>query len=190
MRQLVIGLFLGLLVGSTGALAQSSMCGQSNPGATQNVGSSLGGTWSAKHHAGIVRVAGMTMAYPPVAAESITITQQADGSLFAVSVGMNEQMQLLPSTGLPWDFWDSLKDKYGVKPVLSDQDVSGIAGCVASELPRLTGTADFTIPDAGVMKLTLRLIVLNTNSMFGILQAEGVMQGNPFLSLRSVTFKR
>jgi len=193
MRRFFFGTILSLLVGAAAASAQSAerleWCGQTDPEAVAAIGEQLCGTWAIHHPNGFVKVGGMTMPYPEAEPEVLLI-HTYEGMLLMSGLIEDQVIRLRPTTEPPWKFRKGKEDRAGVDPLMSDEDVSEVAGCDAAELPRLVGETHTRVSGME-MRQILRLIVLTDSLMYGFLVSFGeVPNTGPFLSNRSVVVRR
>lgn len=165
-------------------------CNTGDAAISDAVVDALHGDWTVNHHAGYVRVAGMTMAYPPSPPEALMIFPGEGNTIWAVNAEMTEKMELIQTFEDPWRFRNDRPDTAGVDPVLTDEDIGVLAGCDANALPRLIGTATYVIPGQGEMDLYAQFILIAEGTVFGILEFTGEAEGNAFLSRRSVSMTK
>ncbi|RLC55329.1 MAG: hypothetical protein DRI30_07765 [Chloroflexi bacterium] len=189
MKQLVLAFALSLLP-QISASQSGSYCGTAGQPVPQTLGTSIFGDWTISHHAGFVQTAGMILPYPPTADDQMVIIPGPDNTITLMSPDISDFVTLTPTTEPPWQFRNDQPNSAGVNPVLTDQDISALVGCNANSLPRLIGHGTFNIQGTGTMDMTVRLIVLNDSSMFGILEFTGSAQGYSFMSRRSVAMTK
>jgi len=165
-------------------------CGMvSRTEALQNAVTKMLGPWHINHQAGYVVVGGMSLPYPN-AGDNETITFERRGvQLIATHPEMQAPMVFKIATGADWDFANRDTENGILRPPLSFEDMGLAVDCDITNMPRLIGTTTAVVEGIS-MHFTMRIMIANTDVMFGVLHMEGVAEGYPYYSRRSVLLTR
>ncbi|WP_458792690.1 hypothetical protein [Yoonia sp. MH D7] len=108
------------------------------------------------------------------------------------SEGMNISFDW--ETGVDWSFDNqpSIPEfaPGSVPPMgISDSQLGAYAGCDVNDLPRLVGAASIPI-EGGQMTFILRLIVVNSEMIYGFQQVHGLVNGQSMVERRPFLMTR
>ena len=148
------------------------------------------GNWSIEHQAGYARSGAMVIPFGPSPGDDIlTISFDDKGQMIGTNPEMQEPMLFEWADEPNWKFKGEAK-KHGVPdPILNSTDMETVLGCKNKALARLIGRT--RVVSAGVpMDMTLRLMLIDTMSFFGIFHVSGVTSGHQFDAWRTVYLKQ
>ena len=165
----------------------SELCGATDAETFARLADFFVGDWRINHQAGIWSAGGITQPLPA----------DTDTDMVPVSLGSSpgtlmmrgpdgRSMELAPTDEPNWTF----RGSEGIPaPTLTDEDISAMAGCEISDLPRLIGQTEANM--GGVtMDFTYRLIMTRIETMYGIMHFRGTHEGMPVDIWRTVTMER
>ena len=144
------------------------------------------GNWSIEHQAGYARSGAMIIPFgPSPGADILTISFDDNGQMVGTHPEMQEPMLFEWADESNWKFKGDAK-KHGVPdPILNSTDMKTVLGCKNKDLARLIGRS--RVVSAGVpMDMTLRLMLIDSMSFFGIFHISGVTSGHQFDAWRTV----
>lgn len=165
-------------------------CGlSSNTDEARDFVMSLLGPWTLGHNAGYVIAGGMTLPYqgdPKM--DTVTFERVGNTLILTHPESPTPMVFKWPGEGdWRWANDDPLSEKPA--PGLSSEDIELVMNCSLSDMPRLIGRA--TVESDGItMNFTYRIVVVLDDIITGIMHVQGVGQGFPFFSARTVTFSR
>jgi hypothetical protein len=177
-----------LLAWATPSLAEPNVaCRYGTPEAWEQISLMYVGPWQIKHHAGYYMAGPMTMPFPDGGdAETMQIEMLPDGHLVGTHPEAQAPIPFVWADEPPWSFEaDATKDG-APAPLLSSSEVEMLMGCGVENLARLIGRTQVTM-DGIKMDMTLRLMVVDPDQMFGIFHTSAVANGVPVKSWRAVT---
>ncbi|WP_417809038.1 hypothetical protein [Thioclava sp.] len=179
------------LLASSPAHAEPNVaCNYGSPQAWEQISLMYVGAWKIAHHAGYVIAGPMTMPFPASGdRETIQIEMSPSGGLVGTHPDAQQPIPFVWANEPPWSFEaDASRD--GVPaPMLSSSDVEMLMGCDVDKLARLIGRTQVTI-DGTTMDMTLRLMVVGPDQMYGIFHTSSIANGMPVKSWRAVTLTR
>lgn len=173
-------------------LAQSSpFCGQTSAEAWPAQADMLVGAWTIRHLAGWVEMGTMAMPFPPDPAADEVFVSVQDGEMVLDHPEAQQPMAMRPAKEPRWTGSEKARPAPGAKdPLLAPDDAAlAVAGCDQLELPRVIGTSNATV-DGATMHFTMRLMLLDPNTLYGAFQAETVANGIPVNARRAVLLNR
>lgn len=170
--------------------APDPACNYGTPEAWAQVDALFVGPWQIAHHAGYVMAGPMTMPFPASGGvETMQIEMLPSGQLVGTHPEAQAPIPFIWADEPPWSFEaDATKDG-APAPLLSSSDVEMLMGCGVENLARLIGHTTATM-DGVVMDMTLRLMVVGPEQMYGIFHTSSVVNGMPVRSWRAVTMTR
>jgi len=184
-------LLVMLLAWATPSLAEPNVaCRYGTPEAWDQISLMYVGPWQIKHHAGYYMAGPMTMPFPDGgAAETMQIEMLPNGQLVGTHPEARAPIPFVWADEPPWSFEaDATKDG-APAPLLSSSEVEMLMECGVENLARLIGRTQVTM-DGITMDMTLRLMVVGPDQMFGIFHTSAVANGTPVKSWRAVTLTR
>lgn len=192
LRALSLSCCLGsIFLASSSALAEPNLaCNYGSPQAWDQISLMYLGPWQIAHHAGYVIAGPMTMPFPASGgSETMQIELSPTGGLVGTHPEAQQPIAFVWADEPPWSFEaDASRD--GVPaPMLSSADVELLMECGVENLARLIGRTQATM-DGVVMDMTLRLMVVGPDQMYGIFHSSSVANGIPVKSWRAVTLTR
>ncbi|MGO4916942.1 hypothetical protein [Pseudogemmobacter sp. W21_MBD1_M6] len=182
---------LMVLMSATPAFsAPDAACRYGTPEAWAQVDATFVGPWKIAHHSGFVIAGPMTMPFPASAGvETMAIEMLPTGQLIGTHPEAQEPIPFVWADEPPWKFEaDATKDG-APAPLLSSSDVEMLMGCGVENLARLIGHTKATV-DGIAMDMTLRLMVVGPEQMYGVFHTSAVVNGTPVKSWRTVTLTR
>lgn len=145
------------------------------------------GPWQIKHHAGYYMAGPMTMPFPDGgAAETMQIEMLPDGQLIGTHPEAQAPIPFVWADEPPWSFEADATNDGVPKPLRSSAEVEMQTECGVEDLARLIGRTQVTI-DGITMDMTLRLMVVGLDEMYGIFHTSAVANGTLVKSWRAVT---
>ncbi|WP_289042715.1 hypothetical protein [uncultured Aliiroseovarius sp.] len=183
-------LAFSVLATSAAHAQQNVACTYGTPKAWDEISLMYVGPWKIAHHAGYVIAGPMTMPFPASGdIETIQIEMSPSGGLVGTHPEAQQPIVFDWADEPPWKFEaDASRD--GVPaPMLSSSDVEILMGCSVDKLARLIGRTQATI-DGTTMDMTVRLMVVGPDQMYGIFHTSSVARGIPVKSWRTVTLTR
>ncbi|MEY8117812.1 hypothetical protein AB9F26_06005 [Falsihalocynthiibacter sp. BN13B15] len=160
------------------------------------VASQFDGEWVLEHHAGVVTSGGMAIPFP-ASSEVEHITLTSENSLGEGTVVLNHPEAPSP-VNLEWvdePNWFFDGHQSGIKldpipePVLTTDYLEKLYGCKNDQMARLVGRATAEV-NGQKMDFTFRLLVLDPETIYGVMHISGVSQGRAFNAWRSVFLER
>ena len=179
------------LLASSAAQAEPNVaCNYGSPKAWDKISLMYVGPWQITHHAGYVISGPMTMPFPASGdVETMQIEMSPNGGLVGTHPEAQQPVAFNWADEPPWSF-EAHASKDGVPaPMLSSSDVETLMGCGVENLARLIGRTQATI-DGTTMDMTLRLMVVGPDQMYGIFHTSAIVKGMPVKSWRAVTLTR
>lgn len=179
------------LLASPPAQAEPNVaCNYGSPKAWDKISLMYVGPWQIKHHAGYVISGPMTMPFPASGdVETMQIEVSPNGGLVGTHSEAQHPVVFSWADEPPWSF-EAHASKDGVPaPMLSSSDVETLMGCGVENLARLIGRTEATI-DGVTMDMTLRLMVVGPDQMYGVFHTSAAMKGMHVRSWRAVTLTR
>ncbi|WP_143598885.1 hypothetical protein [Pseudothioclava arenosa] len=182
--------FCGALGGP--ALAETSpFCGETGSDVWPAQAQAMVGAWTIRHMAGWVEMGGMVMPFPSdPAADEVFIS--VEGAEMVLDHPEAQQPMVMRRAEEPrWTGSDKARPAPGAKdPLLKPDDAAlAVAGCDQLELPRVIGNSTATV-DGAQMTFTMRLMLLDPNTLYGAFQADVVANGVPVVARRAVLLNR
>lgn len=184
-------LFAVTLLSSPPAIAEPNIaCSYGTPESWDKISLVYEGPWEIAHHAGYVMAGPMTMPFPASGdLETMQIEILPSGQLIGTHPEAQQPISFTWDDEPPWSFEaDAAKDG-APAPLLSLSEVEMLMECGVENLARLIGRTQATI-DGMTMDMTLRLMVVGPDQMYGIFHTSSVMNGTPVKSWRAVTLTR
>ena len=183
-----LALTIVLVCAAVPALAQdrsdsSPLCGMSSPTAWQELRERFVGDWRVAHLSGYVLAGGMVIPMQP-SPETETMSIWLLGEdLLLDHPEMTEPMAVTLADEGRWVI--EIDHPKIPEPVLTPDDaVLAWAGdCVQEDLPRLVGRGDVSMAGA-VMDMTLRMLPVDMDTIYAILEIEGAAQGQYVIARR------
>jgi hypothetical protein len=165
-------------------------CSYGSPDAWDKISLMYVGPWNIAHHAGYVIAGPMTMPFPASAdVETIQIETSPNGELVGTHPDAQQPIVFHWADEAPWSF-EAKASRDGVPaPMLSSSEVEMLMGCGVENLARLIGRTQATI-DGVTMDMTLRLMIVGPDQMYGIFHTSSIANGIPVKSWRAVTLTR
>ena len=148
------------------------------------------GAWQILHHAGFVVMGSMTLPFPGAGdVETMEITMRDNGGLMATHPDMQAPLMFEWADEPALTFADEAAEDGVPGPILSSEDIELKSGCKTDDLARLIGTTKATI-DGVTMDMTMRLMIVGADQLYGIFHVSSVVQGQLINMWRSVTIQR
>ncbi len=165
-------------------------CKYGTPEAWDQISLMYVGPWQIKHHAGYYMAGPMTMPFPDGgAAETMQIEALPDGQLVGTHPEAQAPIPFVWADEPPWSFEaDATKDG-APAPLLSSSEVEMLMECGVENLARLIARTQVTM-DGITMDMTMRLMVVGPDQMYGIFHTSAMANGTPVKSWRAVTLTR
>ena len=172
------------------ARAADVACQYGSREAWGKVDASFAGNWSIAHHAGFYRAGTMVMPFPASpGTEVMGIDYRDNGQLVGTHPEAQAEIPFAWADEPPWSFEAEAGRDGAPAPLLSSTDVETLMGCGVEDLARLIGRTQVTL-DGVTMDMTLRLMVVGPDQMYGIFHTSAVANGMPVKSWRAVTMTR
>jgi hypothetical protein len=148
------------------------------------------GPWKIAHHSGFVVAGPMTMPFPADSViDTMGIEMLPSGQLVGTHPEAQQPIPFIWADEPPWQFEADASNDGSPAPLLSSSEVEMLMGCGVENLARLIGHTQATM-DGVVMDMTLRLMVVGPDQMYGIFHTSAVSGGVPVKSWRAVTLTR
>ncbi len=165
-------------------------CNYGSPEAWGQISAMFVGPWQIAHHAGYVISGPMTMPFPASGGvETMHIEMSPNGSLVGTHPEAQQSIPFVWADEPPWSFEADARNDGVPAPMLSSSDVELLMECGVESLAHLIGRTQATI-DGTTMDMTLRLMVVGADQMYGIFHTSSVARGMPVKSWRAVTLTR
>lgn len=179
-----------LVYGPPVAAEPNMACRYGTADAWDKISLSYVGPWKIAHHSGFVMAGPMTMPFHASGdVETMMIEMLPNGQLVGTHPEAQHPIPFVWADEPPWRFEaDAAKDG-APAPLLSSADVEMLMECGVENLARLIGHTQATI-DGVVMDMTLRLMVVGPDQLYGIFHTSAVARGIPVKSWRAVTLTR
>ncbi|MEY8097323.1 hypothetical protein AB9F29_07855 [Falsihalocynthiibacter sp. S25ZX9] len=182
--------FLASSWGAPVLAAPDVACGYGTPEAWAKVDALFVGTWKIQHHAGFYVAGPMTMPFPASGdTDTMQIEMLPSGQLVGTHPEAQAPIPFLWADEPAWSFEKHAADDGAPAPMLTSSDVETLMGCGVENLARLIGHTTVSM-DGVVMEMTLRLMVVGVDQMYGIFHTSAVARGMPVKSWRTVTMTR
>ena len=182
---------MSTLLASAPATAEPNVaCRYGTPEAWDQISLMYAGPWEIAHHAGYYMAGPMTMPFPASGdLETMQIEILPSGQLVGTHPEAQQPIPFAWADEPPWSFEaDAAKDG-APAPMLSSSDVEVLMECGVDDLARLIGRTQATI-DGVTMNMTLRLMIVGPDQMYGIFHTSAIANGMPVKSWRAVTLTR
>ncbi len=192
MLKLVSAAFLAAtLLPLVPAIAEPNVaCKYGSPEAWGQISLMYAGPWQITHHAGYVMAGPMTMPFPASGdLETMQIEILPSGQLIGTHPDAQNPIPFIWADEPPWSFEADASKDGAPAPLLSSSEVEMLMECGVENLARLIGRTQATI-DGMTMDMTLRLMVVGPDQMYGIFHTSSVVNGTPVKSWRAVTLTR
>jgi len=148
------------------------------------------GPWKIAHHSGFVVAGPMTMPFPADSViDTMGIEMLPSGQLVGTHPEAQQPIPFIWADEPPWQFEADASNDGSPAPLLSSSEVEMLMGCGVENLARLIGHTQ-AMMDGVVMDMTLRLMVVGPDQMYGIFHTSAVSGGMPVKSWRAVTLTR
>lgn len=190
-----IGLAAGLAAPAA-AQDAAAPCGVTDAARLDAVARGLEGAWVSDFKAGYVVMGPMVMPHGAAPAPETGRLEMRDGRLTIVPDGADGMDFTLDwETGVDWSFdrQPSLPGGGVAANVpeleIDDDDIAVLAGCPVNDLPRLVGAASLPV-DGGTMTMTVRLVVVSDDLVYGFQQVHGVARGQTVVERRPFVMSR
>lgn len=177
------------------AEAAEALCGVTKASTLNVFAAQLEGRWTSTFKAGYAVAGTMVIPHPAAPKPETGKFEMRDGRLTIVPDAPDGvDLTFDWETGVDWSF-DSQPSVPGGSAenvpdlAINDADLSLVAGCDVNELPRLVGVGSVPI-DGGSMTFVLRLIVVNTDLIYGFQQVHGIVRGQSVLERRPFVMTR
>lgn len=165
-------------------------CRYGTPEAWDQISLIYAGPWQIAHHAGYYMAGPMTMPFPASGdVETMQIETLPDGQLVGTHPDAQQPIPFVWADEPPWSFEAEARQDGTPAPMLSSSEVEMLMECGVEDLARLIGRTQATI-DGVTMDMTLRLMVVGPDQMYGIFHTSAVVNGMPVKSWRAVTMSR
>ena len=191
-KSFVLRAFLApALLFATQAVAEPNVaCRYGTPETWDQISLMYVGPWKIAHHSGFVVAGPMTLPFPASGdSETMEIAMSPSGQLVGTHPEAQQPIPFVWADEPPWSF-EADADKDGAPaPLLSSSDVELLMECGVENLARLIGRTQATI-DGVTMDMTLRLMVVGPDQMYGIFHTSAAPNGMPVKSWRAVTMSR
>ena len=186
---LVFGAFSWLYAPAVSA-EPNVACRYGTPDAWDQISLMYVGPWNIAHHSGFVVAGEMTIPFPASGGiETMGIEMSPSGQLVGTHPEAHEPIPFVWADEPPWQFEANATKDGAPAPLLSSSEVEMVMECGIENLARLIGHSQATI-DGIVMDMTLRLMVVGPDQMYGIFHTSAVANGMPVKSWRAVTLTR
>lgn len=179
---------LALWAGASATMAETpGYCGKSGAENWAEIREALVGTWAITHHSGYAQAGGMVIPFPAdPEVEELTIA--LIGDVLEASHPEMQAPMVLQLADEPR--WIMEPDDPGIpKPTLTLSDLELVLGCDQMALPRIIGTTSAVV-DGTRMDFVNRLIMIDTGSLYGVMEANTVAHGTPVTAVRTVSLTR
>lgn len=181
-----LGLAFTLVAGAAHA-DSSPYCGMADGAHWADISETLVGIWEMDHLAGYVQAAGMTLPFPPADdSDTVAIATMGD-EVFATHPEAQETLLLELADEPRWVAESSDPDVPA--PTITPDEAALVYGCDQLEMPRIIGTSQVVI-DGMVMNFVYRMLLLDHDRMYGIMEVSGSAHGFPYLARRTVWMER
>ncbi len=129
------------------------------------------------------------MPYPGDPKTDIGTFERVGNTLIMTHPEMQSLMRFKwPNEG-DWYWGDDVPLSEKPAPGITSDDFEAILDCSLSDMPRLIGKST-VVMDGITMNFTYRIVVIGESTIIGIMHVQGVGQGFPYFSARTVTFSR
>lgn len=183
-------LLVALMTAPPAFAAPDVMCNHGTPEAWAKIDGLFVGPWEIRHHSGFVVSGPMTLPFPASGqVDVMQIEMLPTGQLMGTHPEAQEPIAFVWADEPPWTFEAEASKDGAPAPLLSSSDVEQLMGCGIENLARLIGHTKVTM-DGIVMNMTLRLMVVSSEQMYGIFHTSAVSNRMPVNSWRSVTMTR
>ena len=178
---------LATALGGTAMAEQTSYCGMSASEDWTTIREALVGHWAITHQSGYAVAGGMIIPFPAdPEAEVLTIAQFGE-VLEASHPEMQAPMVLQLADEARWVM--ETDDPAIPKPTLTLSDLELLVGCDQMALPRIIGTTSAVV-DGVRMDFVNRLVLVDSGTLYGVMEMTTVAHGTPVTALRTVSLTR
>lgn len=186
-----VAIFAATLLPLAPAIAAPNVaCKYGTPEAWDQISLMYAGPWQIAHHAGYVMAGPMTMAFPASGdLETMQIEILPSGQLIGTHPGAQHPVPFVWADEPPWSFEADASKDGAPAPLLSSSEVEMLMECGVENLARLIGRTQATV-DGMTIDMTLRLMVVGPDQMYGIFYTLSAMNGMPVTSWRAATLIR
>jgi hypothetical protein len=165
-------------------------CRYGTPEAWDQISLMYVGPWQIVHHSGFVVAGPMTMPFPASGdVDTMQIEMLPTGQLAGTHPDAQQPIPFVWADEAPWSFEADASKDGATAPLLSSSEVEMLMECGVENLARLMGHTQATI-DGVTMDMTLRLMVVGPDQMYGVFHTSAVTNGMPVKSWRAVTLTR
>lgn len=173
------------------AAEPSPFCGKAAAGSWTALAETLVGSWGIEHMAGWVEMGGMVLPFPADDQADMVSLIRVGEELIINHPEAQEPMVLSRADEPRWAKADGAQAVAGENGNLlaPDDAALAVAGCDQLDLPRVIGRSTATV--GGVrMELTIRVIALEPDTLYGALQVDSVSNGVPVIARRAILMNR
>jgi len=147
------------------------------------------GPWNLEHQAGYFIVGGMTMPYQGSPKTDIINFERVNNNLILTHPEIATPLVFKWPNEDTWAWDDDALFADNPAPGISPEELEMVLDCSLDDMLRLIGRGTAVV-DGIAMHFTYRIVATNATTITGIMHVEGVAQGYPFFSARTVTFNR
>lgn len=194
MRRTTLALTAVLVFAAAPGLAQDPgddpvLCGMSSPAAWQGLRAQFVGDWRVAHLSGYVLAGRMVIPMQPSPDTEIMSVWLLGENLLLDHPEMTEPMTITLADEGRWVI--EVDHPEIPEPVLTPDDaaLAWAGDCDQEDLPRLVGRGNTSMAGA-VMDMTLRMLPVDMDTIYAILEIEGAAQGQYVVARRVVWLNR
>lgn len=166
---------------------QTSYCGTSGAENWTTIREALVGHWAITHQSGYAVAGGMIIPFPADPELEVLTIAQFGKVLEASHPEMQAPMVLRLADEPRWVM--ETDDPAIPKPTLTLSDLELLVGCDQMALPRIIGTTSAVV-DGVTMDFVSRLVLVDSGSLYGVMEMTTVAHGTPVTALRTVSMAR
>ncbi len=172
-----------------------ALCGVTDVAALDAFAVQLEGQWETIFHPGYVVAGPLVMPHAAAPSPETGRFEIRGGRLTLIpnsSDGIDVSFDW--ETGVDWSF-DNQPSIPGIGPgkvpdlMINDHDLGIVAECDVNDMPRLVGAESIPI-QGGQMTFVLRLMVVNSDIIYGFQQVHGIVRGQSVLERRAFTMTK
>lgn len=191
MRMTTILTCLAALGAAPVAAETSAFCGKAGAGHWPALAETLVGSWTIEHMAGWVEMGGMVLPFPADdQADAVSLVKIGE-ELIIEHPEAQQPMSLHPVNEPRWAKAEGARPGAGANASLLEPDDAAlvVAGCDQLDLPRMIGQTTATAGGQR-MDFTIRVMALDTGTLYGALQVESLANGVPVVARRAILLNR
>ncbi|MTI42488.1 hypothetical protein JM93_03928 [Roseibium hamelinense] len=188
----LFGVSLAALTGlTTNASASDTYCGKNPSTWASDVAPELDGFYAVKNGAGVLSMAGRTMALPAGNRSDAAIETAPNGSMKIMSSQIGGEFELSFYKGAPWQIATSASSPLADNEILTSSDLGVLINCDPNDLPRLQSKGRYRDPESGQdVDFTLYLFAVDPKTLYGVTVGRIQTPNGPGKAQRVLTLSR